>query len=184
MERSRRKYFVNPGDKFGLLTVVREIGKDMESLNNKHYRAECLCECGNTTIAAITDLHLGRRVSCGCRKGNAFQDRMANGVYKKTYYATAKGGAKKRGYDWKLSFEEYDELTSQPCYYCGTTEAIGIDRIDNQVGYLAENSRPCCKKCNQAKHATGEEDFIEWIGRAYHHLSEKIDPREIFGQTS
>lgn len=184
MERSLRKLFVEPGQRFGLLTVIREIGKDVTSLNNKNYQAECLCDCGNTTIAALPDLYRGRRISCGCRKGKFNHGRMSHGHYKKTYYAIAKNGAKKRKLEWHLTFEQYDELTNQPCYYCGTTEAIGIDRIDNQVGYLAENSRPCCGTCNRAKHTTGEEEFIEWIGRAYHYLSEKIDPREFLGQNT
>ena len=36
----------------------------------------------------------------------------------------------------------------------------GIDRIDNNIGYTKENSAPCCKYCNFAKHTMSEGIFM------------------------
>lgn len=49
-----------------------------------------------------------------------------------------------------------EELMYQPCTYCGnydrTTQdgqqMVGIDRIDNSLGYTKENCQSCCKVCN------------------------------------
>ena len=34
------------------------------------------------------------------------------------------------------------------CVYCGGTENLGLDRIDNNKGHTKENVLPCCRPCN------------------------------------
>lgn len=41
-----------------------------------------------------------------------------------------------------------DEIMSKPCTYCGSTEKVGADRIDNTVGHLTYNCVPACQTCN------------------------------------
>ena len=36
----------------------------------------------------------------------------------------------------------------------------GVDRVDNTKGYSVDNSVPCCKFCNTAKHTMSEGDFF------------------------
>lgn len=60
-------------------------------------------------------------------------------------------GAKKRGYLFDLSFDQFTILINQPCTYCGQIKSNGVDRIDNSVGYTLENSAPCCSLCNDIK---------------------------------
>jgi hypothetical protein len=65
--------------------------------------------------------------------------------------------AKNRKIDFSLTFEEYIESISQPCFYCsdyfGKVEAgIGLDRVDSSEGYLKQNVVSCCKTCNIIKH--------------------------------
>lgn len=53
-----------------------------------------------------------------------------------------------------------ENITSRPCWYCGTTEAPrGCDRIDNAIGHVIRNVVPCCKLCNKTRndHFTHEE---------------------------
>jgi hypothetical protein len=60
----------------------------------------------------------------------------------------------KRGYNVELNFEDYKELITKSCYYCNhyvESEAIGIDRINNSLGYTKENCVPCCEICNRIK---------------------------------
>jgi len=60
--------------------------------------------------------------------------------------------AKDRGYDFKLTKEEFATFWQQPCFYCGDkVETVGIDRIDNSVGYELTNCVSCCSTCNQIK---------------------------------
>jgi hypothetical protein len=37
---------------------------------------------------------------------------------------------------------------------------IGIDRINNEVGYSIKNSVPCCGVCNYMKRKFSKEEFI------------------------
>lgn len=39
-------------------------------------------------------------------------------------------------------------ILSKQCTYCGSTENIGCDRIDNTKGHLITNCIPCCALCN------------------------------------
>lgn len=43
----------------------------------------------------------------------------------------------------------------------------GIDRVDSNIGYTKDNSVPCCKYCNFAKHTMSEDDFYVWVKRVY-----------------
>lgn len=62
--------------------------------------------------------------------------------------------ALRRGWQWDLSFDRYLQLCKQPCAYGSGTwpqMRIGIDRIDNSIGYTADNSQPCCSRHNSMK---------------------------------
>ena len=51
------------GNKYGKLTVV-----SLHSRENGKVKWNCLCECGNTTVAAGNNLKNGHTSSCGCAK--------------------------------------------------------------------------------------------------------------------
>ena len=71
----------------------------------------------------------------------------------------------KRGYgDFEPSFDEYKTLVTSPCHYCKhyiEAEAIGIDRVNNDIGYTRENCVPACWKCNRMKHFYHPIFFLE-----------------------
>jgi len=50
----------------------------------------------------------------------------------------------------------------------------GLDRIDNEKGYLLDNVTPCCKICNQAKHALSLDDFLAWCQRLINFQKGKV----------
>ncbi len=81
-------------------------------------------------------------------------------------YCLCRNTAKRRKLEFVISIEEYTELVSQPCYYCGGSlpeAGYGLDRIDNKVGYIKGNIRPCCKQCNRAKSTLTEPEFAKWL---------------------
>lgn len=50
---------------------------------------------------------------------------------------------------------------NQPCSYCGSEiKTIGIDRVDNSIGYSMNNSVSCCIICNRMKRNYKVEEFI------------------------
>jgi|SRR5580698_3026791 hypothetical protein len=68
----------------------------------------------------------------------------------------AKQQAKSRGIDFLLSLEEYTNAISVSCYYCDgafgyVTKGTGLDRIDNNKGYMIGNVVSCCRTCNRIK---------------------------------
>lgn len=94
-------------------------------------------------------------------------------------YTHAGHKSRKRGKEWKLSFEDYMEIIQMQCHYCdaepgnSVDKAMdlgrldprrrdykyqGIDRIDSSKGYTRDNVLPCCWMCNKMKgtSTTGE----------------------------
>lgn len=86
-----------------------------------------------------------------------------------------RSNAKKRKIEFALSVEEFEQITEQPCHYCGgnsqdfdeRSRGNGIDRKDSNKGYVFDNCVPCCATCNFIKNNTPYKDFIMFIRRAY-----------------
>jgi hypothetical protein len=72
-------------------------------------------------------------------------------------FTFAKMCALKREKEWLLSFEEYINLINKSCYYCNNKlsepvrRGIGLDRINNDIGYQINNVLVCCKICNSIR---------------------------------
>jgi len=75
---------------------------------------------------------------------------------------TYRHGATRRNLVFNLTITEFAGIISQPCYYCGELQENfnGIDRLNNDKGYILNNCVPCCRMCNSMKHATTENQFI------------------------
>ena len=107
-----------------------------------------------------------------------------------------KANAKRRGYDFNLTEEQFKEMTQKDCYYCGAKPNQffkqkyhnnyrkfngdfiynGLDRIDSNKGYTIDNIVPCCSICNYAKHNLTLQEFQDWIEKVYNKMfKEKYD---------
>ena len=72
--------------------------------------------------------------------------------------------AKKRNLDFTLSKALFESLLIQPCFYCGHSipnQINGIDRVDNNKGYIEGNVVPCCEICNTLKGTNHPQEFID-----------------------
>lgn len=84
----------------------------------------------------------------------------------KHLYRRYKYDAVRRGKVFNISLEYFASIIDQPCAYCGAVKdntytqkqyAIstlcynGVDRIDSNGAYTAENTVACCGECNHAK---------------------------------
>jgi hypothetical protein len=167
------------GKKFDLLTVIDGY-YDKEKLQMIWV---CKCDCGNDkTIETIgSTLKNGRRTSCGCKRRLPYGENAFNRLYD-----TYRRRSLQKGFFFNLSKEEFKEITSQNCFYCGIKpkqiackgykkyygEYIynGIDRIDSSKGYEKDNIIPCCGQCNVAKNNHSYNNFLEWVGRIYNNF--------------
>lgn len=109
------------------------------------------------------------------KDGKIREYREANGTKLREkdnqYYRTPAGKlrkirarAKKKNIDFNLTIEFYETLWGHPCHYCGTTmEVTGLDRKDNDKGYLTDNVVPCCYDCNTKKKFKSYETFLKEV---------------------
>jgi hypothetical protein len=79
-------------------------------------------------------------------------------------YHQYKKSAKKRGLEFPLKEIDCIPFYNTDCFYCGDKiNGLGIDRLDNSVGYISTNIVPCCKSCNFMKHVKSKDEFIEHL---------------------
>lgn len=77
------------------------------------------------------------------------------------------------GIDEMMPRRDYFGKLDGVCYYCGTKEHIGVDRIDSSVGYTKANCISCCTTCNMMKRNMNIAAFINQCKRiaAYQKIS-------------
>ena len=93
-----------------------------------------------------------------------------NNVYYKDY--------KKRSLRLKIYFQmteaDFNEITNNNCYLCGkknsNTHKNGIDRIDNNIGYVKTNIKSCCGNCNYMKNKFDLNELLNKILLIYENL--------------
>jgi hypothetical protein len=80
-------------------------------------------------------------------------------------------GAEKRKKSFNITIDDYKKIISQSCYICGKansqTHQNGIDRFDNNIGYIKDNCRSCCSVCNYLKCDYTFDDFINKASEIY-----------------
>jgi len=169
------------GQKFGSLTVLNQSKTANQKNTGKHIFWLCQCVCGIKKVIRGDSLKNGEVVSCGClhpRKPHSDPEsaRMssARNVYRNTYM------------DGDLSFEDFNDLSQLPCYYCGALPSNrenvflrhqstdfakrnglfiynGLDRVDSNYAHDKDNVVPCCYPCNWSKSSRSVDDFEIWI---------------------
>jgi hypothetical protein len=154
---------------------------------------ERICvDCGNGFEAYLTRYNKEGKRCSHCRDTMAAQDAKRSGrvrkyneerlkassLHFKEYYTNAH----ERGYEFTLTLEQFQELVVQPCYYCNVfspTEANGLDRINNDIGYTPENCKSCCGICNRMKSFYHPVFFVEKVK----HIANETYPLEEFHKT-
>lgn len=158
------------GNRYGKLRVVGEVQKVING--TKRYYVECVCDCGKRTLCEKSKVKGGNTRSCGCMQYETRKTLGARTMKKprgeaafNLCYAAYKKSAKIRGYEFALSKDEFRDIITKPCIYCGESltqekkkkdmngsfKYTGIDRYDNSKGYVHGNCVPCCQKCNRIK---------------------------------
>lgn len=188
------------GKTFNNLVFLR-IDKSLPKRQDK-LRAWCKCNlCGSVKDYQAVRVIQGRIWSCNCdfknryraswfTKNKSYSDMEGMAYYKEFNHhrGKAKIAKKRKGVEFTLSFPEWKELVSKPCYYCGVVGADrrtfmkldnitirfnGIDRVDSSKGYTSDNSVSCCKYCNWAKNSQSIEHFKDHIVSIYKYWASK-----------
>jgi hypothetical protein len=175
------------GAVFGKLTVS-SIHTVADSKGYKRVAVDLICECGGTTKNQRLGHLYGSPAKPGiksCKQcvgiNRGLNLRKTNDSQSKNaVYGRYKSSARQRNIKWDLSKEDFFSIVSLPCNYCDNTNTsffsgvksspwvksfrfTGIDRIDNNIGYVLNNIQACCKWCNYAKSDRDEKDFEKWI---------------------
>lgn len=89
-------------------------------------------------------------------------------------FSAYKKAAKNRNLEFLLTKEECTKFFNTNCAYCNDINpTLGIDRVDNNIGYTPDNCVPCCSPCNFMKHAYSKEFFEKHVEKIYMHISSK-----------
>lgn len=171
------------GLRFGRLLVVSEAGRDVKT---RRIVYSCVCDCGNSKLADGIYLRNGKVKSCGCLVRDSIKERSQkhDSGFKKLLRGY-KDSARRRGYSFGLSEDQFRELTSGNCHYCGESPMKisikcsqvgiyrynGIDRKDNTVGYVYNNCVTCCEDCNFLKTSLDYDTFIDMVSKIYQNLN-------------
>ncbi len=76
-----------------------------------------------------------------------------------------------KGMDFELTIEEFNQILSLSCVYCGTLNNMTIDRVDSRYGYVKDNIQPCCYDCNMMKHFIDHQGFLRQVNKIYKHIN-------------
>lgn len=71
-----------------------------------------------------------------------------------------------------------ENILTKPCVYCGDTQRIGCDRIDNNKGHVTGNVVPCCIECNTARNNYFTYEEMRILGRTIADIKSKRPKRE------
>jgi len=170
-----KKNSIQIGDKFYKLEVI-----SLSHIDDKHRRFYLFkCDCGNKKIIHGSAVVSGNTKSCGCYKAESYKKRRIPNNHGEVTAIIAGylRHANSRGKEWCLSRSFVENIIKENCFYCGsppsnlkkTKNSIdglkynGIDRIDNNIGYVEENCVACCQQCNLSKRDLNIEEFKTWI---------------------
>jgi len=139
------------GEKFGKLTVL---SLDNTKRKRKERFWNCLCECGNTTVATTNQLHRGKRHSCGCHIERVCEDHGLSSAPEYQIWASMKHRCQhERSYiernitvceQWNNSFAQFIvDVGKRP------SPKYQLDRIDPTKNYEPNNVRWLEGKANQ-----------------------------------
>lgn len=176
-KEQKYKDFIN--NKYGECTVLGFPGyiNRTDSETSKSPAALVECSCGKYFITNWYHLKNGRVNSCGHLNGNYKLDHTEAAC--NDLLSRYKRSARQRHLVFNLTYDQFRDITSSDCHYCGVSPSQerkckncqdnyiynGIDRKDPKIGYVIENCIPCCWICNRAKSDLNYIDFKTYIER-------------------
>lgn len=173
----------------GHYKIGQKIGDFTISSFNKKGIYTLTCKCGATSSGDAT--HITRKISNIMAEGFSACQRCSSKyrkefkllqfqtatiyTYKDVYREYVKK-SKEREINFELSLEGASKLFNQNCTYCNRPPSNlrkrdsgievyyqGLDRVNNNLGYITSNVVPCCKYCNSFKSNRNLKEFEEHL---------------------
>lgn len=182
------KLSVLVGDRFGKLSILKEVESHVTSGGNKKRKFLCRCDCGREKTVMLQSLKRGLTVSCGCFQREQSGKSLArvattHGLSQHPLYfrwCGIKARCNAHEYyrdkqisvcdEWKQSFVTFYDWAISNGWYDGAE----IDRIDNSKGYSPDNCRWVSRSTNMRN--TTRQRPISFRGKtqSLRHWSEEL----------
>ncbi len=180
--------FYKIGDKLGDLTIIDSERISYNNSKQRKYTLQCTCGSIITGSASFIKIKSNKKaLKCKrCLLADTYNSREPHLNYN-LVYLEYKHKAANRNIEFNLSPKEAYLYFTSDCYFCGAAPSnkyknrryragtsiiySGIDRVDNNLDYSADNCVPCCKRCNQAKNDMKIEEFFDLCSRVVQRLS-------------
>jgi len=135
--------------------VVKDIRFFHRSRMGKFGRRTYCSSCGKK----MTDLYKESHYDAINERQRQYYRNTVNTPLNK--YKKLVHGAKNRGKEINITFEDFMGIYGMPCFYCGDEVLTsGIDRVNSSKGYVLGNIVRCCQICNRAKNNLSVKDFL------------------------
>lgn len=151
------KIDVKNGERYGRLTVIREVEKKIFPSGGQLRQFLCKCDCGNQTIVGIFNLRKGVTRSCGCLRKELNKtfiedclDKPQQSRVHNIWLAMINRCRNKKGNDFRkyrqkgiTVCEEWKDFNTffEWAINNGYHPSLSIDRIDGNKGYSPDNCR-------------------------------------------
>ena len=140
----------------------REFPRSPAQFRSENAFCSLACKAKGMSLGLCKAMRLGT----GCDKLTIY--------YKRKYY-------KYRNWDKakKVELPDYsvwdlvERLRAGKCYYCGSKEDLGLDRIENNSGHTFRNTVISCELCNMTRGARFTIDEMKEIGKIIKGIKEK-----------
>lgn len=127
------------------------------------------CVCGNQIYVKSTS-NIQNPCTCDSKNSRSELANRSLNIYKNR--------ALNDNLSFKLNESHFDHLINSNCFYCYESprmysekiERVGIDRLDNTIGYERNNVISCCDICNNMKKDLTLEQFYDKIKRIHDHI--------------
>ena len=148
------------------------LNKPISSIRNRYHKYK--------NIISIEEVLFGKNLlpRKNISSGKDLSDRLLRNKASKLC-STYRFNDSRKGYKNNLTNKWLiDNILLKSCIYCGTTEQIGADRIDNSKGHTMDNVIPCCYSCNAVRGDRFSYEEMLIIGQTINEIINQRDKNE------